>query len=37
MFGIAGTATPANAQIETSVGTFSPYVAGTTNYIFRGL
>jgi len=37
MFGVAGTASPAKAQIETSIGTFSPYIAGTTNYVFRGL
>jgi uncharacterized protein (TIGR02001 family) len=37
LFGIGGTASPAKAQIETSVGTFAPAVAVTSNYIFRGL
>ncbi len=36
-FGIVAGATPAQAQIETSIGTFAPQVAGTTNYVFRGL
>lgn len=35
--GIGGAATPANAQIETSFGTFAPTVTATTNYIFRGI
>jgi len=29
--------TPVSAQIETSVGTFSPTIAVTTNYLFRGI
>lgn len=37
LFAIAGMASPAKAQIETSIGTFSPAVAVTSNYIFRGL
>jgi uncharacterized protein (TIGR02001 family) len=34
---LMGASGAANAQIETSVGTFSPVVTATTNYIFRGL
>jgi len=37
LFGIAAASTPAQAQIETPVGTFAPTVAVTSNYIFRGL
>lgn len=37
VFGIAAVSAPAQAQIETSVGTFSPSVTITSNYIFRGL
>ncbi|MBL0930428.1 MAG: hypothetical protein J0H39_02720 [Alphaproteobacteria bacterium] len=29
--------TPVSAQIETSVGTFSPTIAVTSNYLFRGI
>lgn len=29
--------TPVSAQIETSVGTFSPTINFTTNYLFRGI
>lgn len=29
--------TPASAQIETSIGTFSPTIAVTSNYLFRGI
>jgi uncharacterized protein (TIGR02001 family) len=29
--------TPASAQIETSVGTFSPTITVTSNYLFRGI
>lgn len=37
LFGISIASTPAQAQIETSFGTFAPTVTATTNYIFRGL
>ena len=37
LFGIAAASAPAQAQIETPVGTFAPTVAVTSNYIFRGL
>lgn len=36
-FSITAVSAPAQAQIETSVGTFSPSVTITSNYIFRGL
>ncbi|MBL8806851.1 MAG: hypothetical protein JNN22_08405 [Rhodospirillales bacterium] len=36
-FGIAAAGNPVQAQIETSFGTFAPMVAGTSNYIFRGI
>jgi len=34
--GIATVSAPAQAQIETSFGTFAPVVTGTSNYLFRG-
>lgn len=37
VFGIVAVSAPAQAQIETSVGTFSPSVTITSNYIFRGI
>lgn len=37
IFGISAAGNPVQAQIETSFGTFAPMVAGTTNYVFRGL
>jgi uncharacterized protein (TIGR02001 family) len=35
--GISSVATPAQAQIETSFGTFAPVLTGTSNYLFRGI
>jgi len=34
---LGATVTPVSAQIETSVGTFSPTIAVTSNYLFRGI
>jgi uncharacterized protein (TIGR02001 family) len=35
--GISSIAAPAQAQIETSFGTFAPTITATSNYLFRGL
>ncbi|MBI3506226.1 MAG: hypothetical protein HY059_15420 [Proteobacteria bacterium] len=37
LFSIAAASAPAQAQIETPIGTFAPSVTATSNYIFRGL